>query len=66
MATPLMTLPIEEVRLEPGENVSILSKRLDFWMRELKTIQPDGLNNVKGVGNISKHNVELVVWTGVV
>ena len=59
--------PIEEVVLEPGENMSIHSKRLvreDFWMRELKTIQPYGLNdNVKGVGNKSKHYVEPVVWS---
>ena len=59
--------PIEEVVLEPGENMSIHSKRLareDFWMREIKTIQPYGLNdNVKGVGNISKHYVEPVVWS---
>ena len=38
--------------------------REDFWMRELKTIQPYGLNdNVCSVGNISKLPVEPVVWS---
>ena len=48
--------PIEKVELDDDEEVSLHSKRLhreDFWMRELKTIQPYGLNNnVRSVGNI--------------
>ena len=59
--------PIEEVVLEPGDEMSLHSKRLsreDFWMRELKTIQPYGLNdNVRSVGNISKLPEEPVVWS---
>ena len=39
-------------------------EREDFWMRELKTIQPYGLNdNVRSVGNISKLPQEPVVWS---
>ena len=59
--------PIEEVVhvLEPGHEKSLHSKwlsREDFWMRELKTIQPYGLSdNVCGVGNISKLPEERVV-----
>ena len=51
--------PIEEVVVEPEENISLHAKRLereDFWMRELKTIQPYGLNdNIRSVGNINYH-----------
>ena len=59
--------PIERVELsDDDDEVSLHSKRLhreDFWMRELKTIQPYGLNdNVRSVGNISKLPVEPVVW----
>ena len=58
--------PIEKVELDDDEEVSLHSKRLhreDFWMRELKTIQPYGLNdNVRSVGNISKLPEEPVVW----
>ena len=36
----------------------------DYWCRELCTYYPYGLNdNVRGVGNISKMKVELVVNT---
>ena len=59
--------PIEEVVFEPGDEMSLHSKRLsreNFWMRELKTIQPYGLNdNVCSVGNISKLPEEPVVWS---
>jgi len=59
--------PIEEVVLEPGDEMSLHSKRLsreNFWMRELKTIQPYGLNdNVRSVGNITKLPEEPVVWS---
>ena len=59
--------PIEEVMLEQEDTMSLHAKRLereDFWMRELKTIQPYGLNdNVCSVGNISKLPVEPVVWS---
>ena len=58
--------PIEEVVLEPGDKMSLHSKwlsRENFWMRELKTIQPYGLNdNVRSVGNISKLPEEPAVW----
>ena len=44
--------------LGPEDNITLASKLLqreDFWMRELCSIYPYGLNdNVKGLGNISK------------
>ena len=53
--------------LKQEDTMSLHAKRLnweDFWMRELKTIQPYGLNdNVCSVGNISKLPVEPVVST---
>ena len=51
-------MPIEEVVLEHGDNISVASKLLlreEYWMKELGCIYPYGLNdNVKGFGNISK------------
>ena len=51
-------MPIEEVVLEPGDNISLGCKRLkreEFWYKELCTVFPYGLNDsVKGVGNVSK------------
>ena len=59
--------PIEEVMVEQEDTMSLHTKGLnreDLWMRELKTIQPYGLNdNVCSVGNISKLPVEPVVWS---
>ena len=57
--------PIEKVELVDDEEVCLHSKlyREDFWMRELETIQPYGLNdNVRSVGNVSKLPEEPVVW----
>ena len=58
--------PIESIVVSPNEQASTYSKRLEreeFWIRELKTVYPYGLNdNIRGVGNISKQNDELIVW----
>ena len=58
--------PIESIVVAPNEQTSTYSKRLEreeFWIRELKTAYPYGLNdNIRGVGNISKQNDELIVW----
>ena len=58
--------PIEGIVVAPNEQASTYSKRLEreeFWIRELKTVYPYGLNdNIRGVGNISKQNDELIVW----
>ena len=61
-------MPIEEVVLEPGDNISLGCKRLkreEFWYKELCTVFPYGLNeSVKGVGNVSKKvDKELVVYS---
>ena len=57
---------IESIIVTPDEQVSTYSKRLEreeFWIRELKTIYPYGLNdNIRGVGNITKQNDELLIW----
>ena len=37
--------PIEKVELDDDEEVSLHSKRLHRGMRELKTVQPYGLND---------------------
>ena len=62
----LIVQPIEKVELCTEDEVSLHSKRLqreDFWMRELRTIQPYGLNdNIRSVGSISKLPTEPVVW----
>ena len=49
------------------DSISLTSKRLQreqHWYRELNSTYPYGLNdNVKSVGNMSKHpNTNLVVW----
>ena len=58
--------PIESIVVSPNEQASTYSKRLEreeFWIRELKTVYPYGLNdNIRRVGNISKQNDELIVW----
>ena len=47
-------MPIEEVVLNKVSLASKLLQREDFWIRELGSIYPNGLNdNVKGLGNIS-------------
>ena len=41
-------MPIEEVGLEPGDSMTLPSKRLqreEFWYRELCTVYPYGLND---------------------
>ena len=57
---------IESIVVAPNKRASTYSKRLEreeFWIRELKTTYPYGLNdNICGVGNISKQNDELIVW----
>ena len=57
---------IESIVVAPNERASNYSKRLEreeFWIRELKTAYPHGLNdNIRGVGNISKQNDEFIVW----
>ena len=57
---------IESIVVAPNERASTYSKcleREEFWIRELKTAYPYGLNdNIRGVGNISKQNDELIVW----
>ena len=59
-------MPIEEVVSEPDDGITLGCKRLqreEFWYRELCTIYPYGLNdNVKGVGNVSKSDGELIVY----
>ena len=54
-------MPIEEVVLEPGDSMTLPSKRLEreeFWYRELCSVYPYGLNdNVKGVGNVSSMKI---------
>ena len=63
-------MPIEEVVSEPDDGITLGCKRLqreEFWYRELHvhvcTIYPYGLNdNVKGVGNVSKSDGELIVY----
>ena len=58
--------PIESIVVAPNEQASAYSKRLEreeFWIRELKTVYPYGLNdNIHGVGNISKQNDKIIVW----
>ena len=58
--------PIESIVVAPNEQASTYSKRLEreeFWISELKTVYPYGLNdNIRGVRNISKQNDELIVW----
>ena len=62
-------MPIEEVVLEPGDSMTLPSKRLqreEFWYRELCSVYPYGLNdNVKGVGNVSSmsRSEDLIVYT---
>ena len=60
-------MPIEEVVVQPDDNISLACKRLrreEFWYRELCTVYPYGLsNNVKGVGNMSCRNDDgLIVY----
>ena len=56
--------PIKSIVVAPNEQASTYSKRLEreeFWIRELKTVYPYGLNdNIHGVGNISKQNDKLI------
>ena len=51
-------MPIEEVVVDPGENITLASKLLireEYWYKEICSIYPYGLNdNVRKVGNISK------------
>jgi hypothetical protein len=57
-------MPIEEITA--SDRVSLTSRRLErdgYWCRELCTIYPYGLNDVRKVGNISKRKDELVVNT---
>ena len=66
-AEDLHIMPIEQVTLEEDDNMTLTSKRLrreEYWYKELKSIYPYGLNdNVKNIGNISKHrNTHLVIW----
>ena len=60
-------MPIEEVTLEMGENITLASKRLqreEFWYKELATVYPYGLNdNVKHLSNVSKIDTQnIIVW----
>ena len=51
-ADDIRIMPIEEVCLDPEDNITLASKLLkkeDFWMRELCSIYP--YDNVKGLGN---------------
>ena len=54
----LCIMPIEEVYLEPGDDISLamkLSNREEFWYKELCSVYPYGLNdNVCKVGNVSR------------
>ena len=51
-------MPIEEVVLNPKDNIMLASKLLqreEYWIRELCCIYPYGLNDsIRGVGNISR------------
>ena len=50
-------MPIEAVLLSPGDTTTIGSKLLsreEFWYKELGSIYPYGLNDVKQLGNVSK------------
>ena len=54
----LCIMPIEEVMLEVNDKLSLASKLLtreEFWIRELCSLYPYGLNdNIRGIGNVSK------------
>ena len=60
-------MPIEEVVLERNDGTTLSSKRLqreEYWYRELCSVYPYGLNdNVRGVGNVSKSDESLIVYT---
>ena len=60
-------MPIEEVVLERNDGTTLPSKRLqreEYWYRELCSVYPYGLNdNVRGVGNVSKCDESLIVYT---
>ena len=60
-------MPIEEVVLEQTDGTTLPSKRLqreEYWYRELCSVYPYGLNdNVRGVGNVSKSDERLIVYT---
>ena len=60
-------MPIEEVVLEQTDGMTLPSKRLqreEYWYRELCSVYPYGLNdNVRGVGNVSKSDERLIVYT---
>ena len=60
-------MPIEEVVLEQTDGMTLPSKRLqreEYWYRELCSVYPYGLNdNVRGVGNVSKSDEKLIVYT---
>ena len=60
-------MPIEEVVLERNDGTTLPSKRLqreEYWYRELCSVYPYGLNdNVRGVGNVSKSDERLIVYT---
>ena len=60
-------MPIEEVVLERNDGTTLPSKRLqreEYWYRELCSVYPYGLNdNVRGVGNVSKSDESLIVYT---
>ena len=67
-AEDVSIMPIEEVVLTPGDNMSLASKilqREEYWYKELCTIYPYGLNdNVRGLGNVSrKMGQGIVIYT---
>ena len=50
-------MPIEAVLQSPGDTTIIGSKLLsreEFWYKQLGSIYPYGLNDVKQLGNVSK------------
>ena len=56
----LRIMPIEEVVLNDRENLTLVSKLLDreeYWIKELCSIYPYGLNdNIRMLGNVYKHS----------
>ena len=59
-------MPIEEVVSEPNDTISLACKRIErkFWYCELCTIYHNyGLNDVRGLGNVSSNKDKgLVVY----
>ena len=59
--------PIEQIIRRPGESdVEVKRRRLEreeFWMRELCTLYPYGLNDkLHSVGNLSQLDKDAVIW----